>query len=334
MPKRSTTRPTRASPSRPARQCLHTSASGSEFQNATSTPYGGGPTRPARRRWGTAAVRRGRAGRECVISPYRVEIVRNVKGGVDSAVRLRNPANPNYAPNVTGAICGRHSDLSYDFDQAADATGPGSFRRRTARRPNPQSIRRSWSRANVHTAPPAGPSSRPPRPPWNVINADPCTGGRLRWPSRATVTLAHVAHLATSLPNEYRHYTVLLRRLANPNLPGPTDTTPTSRSTCSITFGSRTASSGRTARTRDRTAKMTPTVARASTRIHRLRPRTDPDLRPQSSGKIQPYAAFSAATATGLLPFPNSMVQFQDPDHGRRRRRRRAAHLHPAEQPG
>ena len=153
------------------------------------------------------------------------------------------------------------------------------------------------------------PEFAPAKTGWNVIDAAPGTGaGAFAFQSDRTLAQSLTADI---LANEYRHYTVLLRRLANPNLPGPTDTNPyiTIDMLDNVRVADRIfkADGSNT----PRTAKMTQTGPGFDPNSPPAA--GQPDLRPQSSGKIQPYAAFSAAAATGLLPFPNSMVQYQDP---------------------
>jgi len=273
-----------------------------EFRNASTAPYSASINGPQ----GDGAVRlqydpATEQGALPVVDPYRVEIVRNGKGGVNNSDLLRNPANAVYAANVTGAILA--PDLSYGFTQSSAAGVPRVIPPANGAAAGPSTV---VAAANF-TPTTGSPEFNPAKTGWNVINTDPFPG--------AGSPLAFVSDidLATSLVGDilnpgYQHYTVVLRRLANPNLPAsPTNPYITIDVLDHVRAADRIMKADKSAT--PRSPKMTaggmgydpngpPAVA------------GDPDLRPQSSGKVQPYASFSAPPPAA---FPNSMVLLQDP---------------------
>lgn len=272
-----------------------------EFRNASTTPYSASINGPQ----GDGAVRlqydpATEQGATQVVNPYRVEIVRNVKGGANVSLALRDAALS--ATNVTGAIVGTTPDLIYGFTQSLTAGVPRVIPPADGNAAGPSTV---VVAANV-PATPAGPQFTPARTGWNVINADP-VGGAAPFAFTSSTSLA-MSLAGDILVPEYQHLVVLLRRLANPNLPeSPTNPYITIDVLDHVRAGDRIIRADMS--NMDRSPKMT-----AGGQGHD--PNTppaaagDPDLRPQASGKVQPYASFSQA---GLPPFPNSMVMYQDP---------------------
>jgi hypothetical protein len=283
-----------------------------ECQNATSTPYPPPGGTPNSGPLGDGGARLQYLPAEqsstlpSVVNPYQIQIIRNNKGGWNPGV-LRDPTLS--ASNVRGDL-GVAPNLTYSFEQAAASPATRVIPPANGSEVNPNP-------SKVVAAPtftphdPVWPEFAPPATlPWNRINADPfgAPGTPLEFVSDVNLQQSVIGDILS--PQHYR-YTVVLRRLANPNLQGPTDYNPyiTIDIIDHVKCGDRIIRSHMSGT--DRSAKMAaggpgydPESAPAP---------GQPDLRPQTVGKVQPYASFSAATTGVLLPFPNSLVQFQAP---------------------
>lgn len=279
-----------------------------ELHNPTAIPYSaaGVATHPL----GTGAVAL-RTSTPTVI-PYRIDIVRDLKGGAGTSVTnlLRSlPPTTGSEANVTGDNGGFPPDVVFDFTVAAagqsvapaNGTSPAaSFALCSANVPKPPAgspdFNPTFAGAIQGTAPPAA------------------IGG-------STTALSYPLPLKTAYANNtleptLGNHVVTLRRLANPYLPEDKVTNPYI-SVDVLTY----------VRTADRIKLadgMTPKAPRQAkpTDANGYESETSPaagtqDLRPQSFGKVQPYTAWSglnAWTPAAQPTFPNSLVLFQNPD--------------------
>jgi hypothetical protein len=273
-----------------------------ELQNPCQTPYSGvgAATNPlgdgsVRLRYSAAEL-----GTNPPIAPYRIEIVRDNKVAGNSVANLfkdkdGNPSNVTGSPDILAA-----PDLIFDFSPA-DGT--------------PQRI---VSPANgaanggivvcaAHVPAVRGPEFSPGFA--NAINGTPAVP--LLPAAVPSGALGYTLPLASAF-NSTQHV-VLLRRLANPYLPFNPVTNPY------ITVD--TITNVRCADRVLRTAGMTTDrPARTTAAGPGYEPNTppamagDPELRPQSTGKVQPYAAWAQfGTAAAPPTFPNSMILYQEP---------------------
>jgi hypothetical protein len=316
-----------------------------ELQNPTSPPYATAGTSPL----GTGAVKvRYTAGTDGVtFSPYTVQIVRNIPGGVATGYNsvsstLRNPGDPNYPANVAGSIApggaGPPPDLIFDFS-AADGT-PGVYALNPAQTtPQTGTPNAAGSilvcAANVPSVTsqaiefnPAGFGGFA-----NLITATPAgTPGSLTY----TIALGTAFPQANTAPStDVLQHVIVLQRLANPYLPpGATNPYITVDLMDSVPAADRVLLPNTVKTANIRTAK-TAAGGAGLAGSKGYDPNTppaagSPDLRPRSLGKIQPYTSFSpmnggftqpaaayqsAAGNSGTynFTFPSSLVLPQNP---------------------
>lgn len=265
-----------------------------ELVNPTETPYTA-PTHP----FGDGSVRL----KYPTHNPYKVEIVRNASGPVNVTARLRNtPADPGYPGNVTGDS-GTTPLLTFDFSQAgaAQSVVPPS-------NGNP-ATGVVVCKPDVPAPPPGGPDFNPtniPAAALTITAAGPGAANRSLTYQMPLAAVLDQAGNGIDPASGLDHHVVLLRRLANPYLP-PSAGNPFV-----------TVDVLNHVRTRDRVL-----LANGSRNNMPRQPRTTPtgagydpntaggaaDLRPQSYGKVQPYAAWSLRDSL----FPASLVLRQDP---------------------
>jgi hypothetical protein len=172
-------------------------------------------------------------------SPFQIQIVRSQPQGamgpipgVNVSDVLRDPANTNNAANVTGAIVGTTPDVTFDFSvAAANPVVPPA-----AGNPNGGIV--------VCTPVATNTSNTTGYPDWNAPYTFP--GGTITYTGTGapggTTSLAYRYNptgtanqaLGLALPNspnagvaaDLKQHVVLLQRLANPYMPGPTPTNP------------------------------------------------------------------------------------------------------------
>lgn len=205
-----------------------------ELQNPTASPYAGAGVGPM----GTGEVRLRDLSNNVPYSPYRVEIVRSSKGGGNVSDLLRNTskANAGYYGNVTGGFGATAPDVIFDFSNVAinnstevlapangDPDLAASMRLLAANFPGqpantPPNDAFSGAGFPAAITIPADPPGTPgtsltyatPLPPDTTGNdsLDPAFGG------------------GPNVAGEMSQHVVALRRLANPYMPGPTNTNP------------------------------------------------------------------------------------------------------------
>lgn len=283
-----------------------------ELQNPGRVPYpaGNGPLGD-----GSVRVRFTAAdGVPAAYSPYRIEIVRENKVPMASVAALFKSPTAAQEGNITGdpslvAV----PDLIFDFSPAdgtparivppADGTAAGGMILCAAHFPDNESFNN----------PPMGfapfhPNFAATHPNQTItgLPAVPLVGVPV--PGGA---LSYRINLADA-PTVTQHV-VLLRRLANPYVPYDPVTNP--YITVDMLTNVRTADrllrlqgqdANRAARTTPAGGGWEPNTPPANA--------GDPDLRPQSCGKVQPYAAWAQFGTPASPPtFPSSMVLFQEP---------------------
>jgi hypothetical protein len=307
-----------------------------ELQNPSSPPYALGGTGPLGA--GVAKVRYTVAADGVTFSPYIVQIVRSQPLGFAAAgftsvsSTLRNAADPNYPANVLGAIApagvGPAADLTFDFS-AADAT-PAVYSLSPAQT-NPQTTAPNAANsvlvcaANVPSVQgpefnPAGFGGFP-----NLIPASQ-PGAGVTSSLTYTIPLATVFPQAATAPTtDILKHVVVLQRLANPYL-APSATNPyiTVDFMDSVPASDRVLLPNNTTNANPRTAKTTFGGAggMGSTGYDPNTPPAagNPDLRPRSLGKVQPFtsytdpnAAYQTTSGTYNFTFPKSLVLPQNP---------------------
>jgi hypothetical protein len=301
-----------------------------ELQNPTSPPYAPGGTGPLGN--GVVKVRYVAAIDGVTYSPYQVQIVRNSPGGVvNVSDLLRNPANPSNPANVTGAIVGVTPDLTFDFS-AADATNPAAYALGPAQTNPPTGLPNAAGSILVCAANVTGVQGPEFNPgnfggfPNLVPAAAPGAPGTPGPSLTYTIPLATVfPQNATAPTSDVQKHVILLQRLANPYLPpGPTNPYITVDFMDSVPASDRVLLPNNTTANNPRTAKTTFGGAggAGSTGYDPNTPPAagNPDLRPRSLGKVQPYtsysdpaAAYQTTSGTYNFVFPMSLVLPQNP---------------------
>jgi hypothetical protein len=282
-----------------------------ELQNPTTQAYttanggplgdtGGAPpaTGAARVKWTAAEL-----GMSPAINPYQLLIVRNDKVAATPVINgLRVTSDANYDTNVTGDLPGGvTADVTFDFSTAGAAESAINPANGTA------AGGMVMLAANVPGISPGGPEYNPPAFPKQINGAAIGNANALAYTTALPMTPD------TDVPAQLGRHVILLRRLANPYLPGPNAANPyitvdvldhvRAADRIVIANGQMNAAA-RTARAMAGGMGYEPNAAGSEM------------LWPQSLGKVQPYTAYADPTVTtaAALAYPaTAMVTQQNP---------------------
>ncbi|WP_439621750.1 hypothetical protein [Gemmata sp.] len=293
-----------------------------ELQNPSMQPYSAATAGPLGD--GSAKVKYtpGELGMVPAFNPYQLVIVRNNKGGTPVINGLRVPTDANYQTNVTGDLpSGVDPDIRFDFSPASTATTQSI---------QPMNGMAGDGMVVLAANVPAAPT--PPPAEWSDF-----TPGAGAFPNKidgtampmaiggSTTSLAYPIplpmpatinnDLGTGAASVVGRHVLLLRRLANPYLPGPTQTNPY----ITVDVLDHVRSADRVILANGQNLNNV-RMARAAVGGAGYEPKTPDTLLPHSVGKVQPLAAYSdpaqadSTTATATTAYPaTTMVVQQNP---------------------
>lgn len=293
-----------------------------ELQNPSMQPYvtaGAGPLGDGSAKVKYTPAELGSVG---AFNPYQLVIVRNAKVAATPVINgLRIPTDANYPTNVTGDLpSGVAADITFDFSTASTATNQSIT---PANGNAGQGIVVLAANVPAPTTPPPEWSDFAPAAATFTNKIDGATipaaiGGSttsLAYPITLPMQANIDADFGTGAASVVGRHVLLLRRLANPYLPGPTQTNPY----ITVDVLDHVRSADRVILANGQNLNNV-RPARAALGGAGYEPKTPDALLPQSVGKVQPLAAYSdpaqatSTTATATTAYPaTTMVVQQSP---------------------